>query len=163
MADFIKSDTELNSYMVFPRFLLETDINETAKIMYMVLLDRARISMTNSEWSDENGHVFIIYTIKKLAEKLKKSEMTVKASLSALEKAGLIVRMRQGSGKANRIYVKYQTDSILYHRQTENCLRDGQNSIPVTDRKLSTNKNKRIKINELNRIRRYECSEEESL
>lgn len=163
MADFIKSDTELNSYMVFPRFLLETDINETAKIMYMVLLDRARISMTNSEWSDENGHVFIIYTIKKLAEKLKKSEMTVKASLSALEKAGLIVRMRQGSGKANRIYVKYQTDSILYHRQTENCLRDGQNSFPVTDRILSTNKNKRIKINESNRIRRYECSEEESL
>lgn len=47
MTDFLTADTSLPSYMMFPRFLLDMEINETAKMLYMVLLDRARLSQKN--------------------------------------------------------------------------------------------------------------------
>ena len=43
MTDFLTADTNLPSYMMFPRFLLDMEINETAKMLYMILLDRARL------------------------------------------------------------------------------------------------------------------------
>ena len=68
MTDFLTADTSLPSYMMFPRFLLDMEINETAKMLYMILLDRARLSQKNEGWSDTNGHVFLYFTIEALAE-----------------------------------------------------------------------------------------------
>ena len=34
-------DTKLPPYLPYPRFLLEADIAQAAKLVYMVLLDRA--------------------------------------------------------------------------------------------------------------------------
>ena len=51
MTDFLTADTNLPSYMMFPRFLLDMEINETAKMLYMILLDRARLSQKNEGWS----------------------------------------------------------------------------------------------------------------
>lgn len=55
MTDFLTADTSLPSYMMFPRFLLDMEINETAKMLYMILLDRARLSQKNEGWSDTNS------------------------------------------------------------------------------------------------------------
>jgi hypothetical protein len=162
MAEFLKRDSDLMPYLVFPRFLLDSPLNETAKLLYMVLLDRARLSQANEGWTDHQGHVFLYFPIKALAQTLHKSEMTVKTGLAALEKEGLIVRERRGAGQANRIYVKYQTDRSLSPRQTESCPLDGKKTIPMTDRKQSTNKNYRAKINE-QKPRSYDCREDESL
>lgn len=131
MTDFLTADTSLPSYMMFPRFLLDMEINETAKMLYMILLDRARLSQKNEGWSDTNGHVFLYFTIEALAEVLHKSQMTVKTALAVLEKQELIFRKRQGPGQPNRIYVKLPKETIHY-----------------TDRKLSSNK-KEIKKNHL--------------
>ena len=138
MTDFLTADTSLPSYMMFPRFLLDMEINETAKMLYMILLDRARLSQKNEGWSDTNGHVFLYFTIEALAEVLHKSQMTVKTALAVLEKQELIFRKRQGPGHPNRIYVKIpketlsNTDRILSSRQTENCPIDRQDSFPET-------------------------------
>ena len=154
MTDFLTADTNLPSYMMFPRFLLDMKINETAKMLYIILLDRARLSQKNEGWSDIDGHVFIYFTIEALAEVLHKSQMTVKTALAVLEKQELIFRKRQGPGQPNRIYVKlpketiHYTDRFLSLRQTENCPIDRQDSFPDTDRKLSGNK-KEIKKNNL--------------
>ena len=127
MTEFLTPDTNLPPYMVFPRFLLDMELNETTKLLYMVLLDRARLSLKNEGWTDESGHVFLYFTIESMAEVLHKSQMTIKTSLAALEKQDLIIRKRQGAGHPNRIYMKFpekafcQTDSILSVRQTENC------------------------------------------
>ena len=131
MTDFLTADTNLPSYMIFPRFLLDMEINETAKMLYIILLDRARLSQKNEGWSDTDGHVFIYFTIEALAEVLHKSQMTVKTALAVLEKQELIFRKRQGPGQPNRIYVKLPKETIHY-----------------TDRKLSGNK-KEIKKNNL--------------
>ena len=150
MTHFLTQDSLIPPYMAFPRFLLEKDgLSETAKILYTILLDRARLSQKNDGWTDEQGHVFILFPIKNLSEVLHKSEMSIKTALTALEKENLIFRKRQGAGFPNRIYVKYppeymtQTDRNLSVRQTENCPTDRKKTVSVTDRKLSgSNKEK---------------------
>lgn len=47
MTDFLTADTNLPPYMMFPRFLLDVEINETAKMLYMILLDRTRLFQKN--------------------------------------------------------------------------------------------------------------------
>ena len=71
--------------------------------------------------------------------------------VGALEKCGLILRKRQGVGKANRIYVKLPVDRNLSARQTENCPSDGKKTVCHMERKLSGNKNKESKTNESKR------------
>lgn len=153
MTEFLTANTRLPPYMVFPRFLLDTELNETTKLLYMILLDRARLSLKNEGWTDTSGHVFIYFTIEAMAEVMHKSQMTIKTSLALLEKNELILRKRQGVGHPNRIYVKFpsgtfcHTDKFLSLTQTENCPFDRQNSISKTDKKLSTNKKEREKKN----------------
>lgn len=127
MTEFLTVDTSLPPYLIFPRFLLDMELNETTKLLYIILLDRARLSLRNEGWTDASGHVFLYFTIEAMANVLHKSQMTIKTSLAALESKGLILRKRQGAGHPNRIYVKFpkdafrETDRILSLRQTENC------------------------------------------
>ena len=146
------TDTTLPAYMAYPKFLLEMiDLSETAKLVYIVLFDRARVSQVKGGWADEHGNVFIYYPIRDLAEGVHKSEMSVKTALSSLEDHALILRKRQGVGKANRIYVKLPVDRNLSARQTENCPSDGKKTVCHMERKLSGNKNKESKTNESKR------------
>ena len=137
-------------YMFFPKFLLEERrISETAKILYCVLLDRARLSLKSEKWIEESGNAFVSFSLKELATVIGKSEMTVKSSLRALEGIDLIARKRRGGGLTNRIYVKIPPFT------------ERQNVIPLTERKpsppyISNNKDKDYK-------RIYECKEDESL
>lgn len=148
----LTKDTHLPPYMAYPRFLLTMDISETAKLVYILLLDRARLSMKN-DWVDDQGSVYQYYPIRELAEDCRKSEMTVKNALSDLQKHSLIRRQRQGGHSANKIYVRVPV------RQTISCPSEGQNSVPMTDRKLSASNNKRNN----KPIRNYDCEEGESL
>ena len=53
MTRFLTQDSPLAPYMAFPRVLLDKDgLNETAKILYTSLLDRARLSQKNDGWTD---------------------------------------------------------------------------------------------------------------
>ena len=141
MTQFLTSETSLPSFLAYPKFLLEmTGLSETAKVVYILLLDRAKVSQTHEGWADEQGLIFIYYPIKDLAETIHKSEMSVKTALFALEKHQLILRKRQGVGNANRIYVKLPVDRNLSVRQTENCPPDGKKTVCHTERKLSGSK-----------------------
>ena len=157
MTQFLTQDSLIPPYMAFPRFLLDKDgLSETAKILYTILLDRARLSQKNDGWTDEQGYVFILFPIKNLAEAMHKSEMSIKTALTALEKETLIVRKRQGAGFPNRIYVKYppeyltQTDRTLSVRQTENYPIDGKKTFSETDRKLSSSNKEKNNIKRTN-------------
>lgn len=99
-----------------------------AKILYVLLLDRARLSQKNEGWVDERGRAFIFFPIKDLAETMHKSEMSVKTALAVLEKTDLIFRKRQGPGLPNKIYVKVPPEYLV---QTD------RNPFPDTDRNLS--------------------------
>ena len=167
MTTFLTANSTLPPYMAFPSFLLDCDFSETTKLLYMVLLNRARLSQKNDGWIDKKGHVFSYFTFEDMAATLRKSQTTIKTSLSALEQVDLICRARQGTGNPNRIYVKVpadfstQTEEKLSVRQSENRPFDRQNSVRQTVRKLSPN-NKEKKNNDSVK-RHYECKEDESL
>lgn len=148
----LTKDTHLPPYMAYPKFLLTMDISETGKLVYILLLDRARLSMKNG-WVDDQGKVYLFYPIRELAEDCRKSEMTVKNALADLQSHGLIRRHRQGNRTANKIYIRVPVG------QTKNCPSDGQNSVLMSDRKLSPSNNKSNK----KPVRNYDCEEGESL
>ena len=163
---YLTARSSLPRYMAFPRFLMESGLNETAMLVYMLLLDRARLSMSNPRWIDANGFVFLQYPIRELAAAIRKSEMTVKTALAALEKRGFIQRQRCGNGKPNRIYVLIPADRNLSVPGKECCPPDGKKSVLPADRKLSANRINRVITNQQDngyRFRNYECGEEESL
>lgn len=144
MTEFLTVDTSLPPYLIFPRFLLDMELNETTKLLYMILLDRSRLSLRNEGWTDASGHVFLYFTIEAMANVLHKSQMTIKTSLAALESKGLILRKRQGAGHPNRIYVKFPKDAFR-----------------ETDRKLSGNKKERVRRTALpmETFRMYSCQQ----
>ena len=128
-SSYLTPSDKLPSYMAFPRFLLDSGLNETAMLLYMLLLDRARLSMLKPPWTDERGHVFLCYPIRELAGALHKSEMTVKSGLRSLEQRGLIVRKRRGTGQPNHIYVMLPKDSYPSVRAKENCPSQGKKAV----------------------------------
>ena len=150
MTQFLQRDSPIPLFFAYPKFLLTLDLSETTKMIYMLLLDRARLSMQNENWQDDQGRVFIHYTIRSLAETIRMSEMTVKNALKVLEQQGLIYRRRQGAGMPSRIYVKVRT---------ENCT-TGETVFDLqTDWKLSTNKNKNKNEKKYTRVYTYEEGE----
>lgn len=100
-VEFMTADTSLPLSMPLPEAVLRLPISSTAKIMYARTLD----AIITDGLEDVNGILFIRFPIMELSEVLSKSHMTVKRSLKELEEAGLIMRVRQGIGKPNKIYV----------------------------------------------------------
>ena len=81
-------------------------ISAEAKILYGLLLDRMSLSSRNG-WLDEEGRVYIIYTVEDIMDALGCATQKVAKLLAELEsKGGLIERKRQGLGRPNLIYVK---------------------------------------------------------
>lgn len=88
-----------------PTLPLELDLSQTAKMTYVLLLDRATLSQKNL-WIDERGFVFVIFTICSLAEQLGRSTVSVSSALKELDAAGLIERRRTRFSSPNHIFVK---------------------------------------------------------
>lgn len=85
-----------------PRFqTLSTD----AKTLYGILLDRMSLSVKNG-WLDEQGRVFIIFTIEDVKRALCCADNKATKLLRELEKFGLIERKRRGLGKPSLVCVK---------------------------------------------------------
>jgi hypothetical protein len=45
--EYMKESEQMLQYFQFPKFLLKLRISQTAKFLYMILYDRARISRKN--------------------------------------------------------------------------------------------------------------------
>ena len=157
MTQYLKCDSYIPPYMAYPRFLLDVDISETAKLVYMLMLDRARMSMKNKDWQDEMGRVFVLYTIPNLAKDIGKGETTVKKALNQLFKQGLILKQSLGPGQPNKIYVKIPAENSPTG-QAEKRLTGGAFFDPKAGRKVPPNNNKSNKY-----VRNYEPKEGVSL
>ena len=143
----MRKDSKLPPYLPYPRFLLDVDLTQTAKVLYAVLLDRANLSRANG-WTDEDGNIYIVFPLNKLADMVDKGPTTVKTALTELETAGLIERRRCGNGMPNRIYVKqpdsqeidFLMDRKPISRRSENRLSDSQKIDHQMAGKLAPNK-----------------------
>ena len=94
----------------------------------------------------EDGDVYVIYTIRQMANDLNRSERTVKAALAELENAGLITRIRQGWNRANHIFLQLPDEVQLSSRPEGNiCPMDGLESSPCMGQNLPTSKKEKKK------------------
>ena len=100
---FYGQQSDLFTFYRVPKVLFTNErfwnISADAKMLYGILLDRMSLSAKNG-WIDENGRVYIIFTIDEAKSALNCAEQKAIKLLSELEKkAGLIERKRQGLGK----------------------------------------------------------------
>ena len=80
-------------------------VSTDAKLLYGLLLDRMDLSV-KKRWLDEQGRVFLFYTIESIQADLCCCKEKACKLLRELERAGLIERKRQGRGNPSVIYVK---------------------------------------------------------
>lgn len=80
----MKLNTALPPFIPLPRFMLAGEYSINAKLLYGLLLNRTTLSQ-KSGWVSEDGNVYVIYTIKQMANDLDRSERTVKTALRELE------------------------------------------------------------------------------
>mgnify|MGYP000156969325 CR=1 FL=1 len=117
--EFMSADTVLPPCMPLPAAMLRLPISSTAKVMYARLLN----TTLTAGIEDSNGILFVRFPIMELAAALSRSPVTVKRSLKELEDAGLLLRVRQGFGEPNKIYVLIPRDA-----QKQGC---GRTAEPV--------------------------------
>jgi len=145
MSSYVKQDTELPLFYQFPDFLIRAPLGQTAKLVYMVLYDRMRLSKKNGWIKD--GHIYIVYPVADLAEALGRSLTTIKSALNELAGLNLIVRKAGGYGKANEIYVLIPEEGQFSDRgknipvvRAENSTDEGQKTDHAEVGKLTANK-----------------------
>lgn len=126
ICDYLTRDSQMPPYLIFSRLLFDTDLLPVSIFVYVLLLDRARLSLNRDGWTDKDGRAVIVYTIDDLAAVLHRSEKTIRLSLNALAEKGLIEKVHQGIGKADLIYVK------VPHENAESAQSVGGNKLPPT-------------------------------
>ena len=140
---FLTKGTKLTNYSVIPNDLHGGELSSTATILYSKLLNRSNLSITNGKL-DEQGRVYINYKLEDLAEEMGKSLTTIKENMRELVDAGLIEKKRMTKGRANMIYVKVPSSSIVGKSPvvcTENRLYKGKKTVSTWGGKLATNNN----------------------
>ena len=128
---------EKYTFYQMPKFLFSQELclSPSAKILYTLLLDREKISKTNSEsYTDSEGKVFVLFSYETAAKMLGCGHTSISAYLKELISAGLISKKRVQKGPS-RIYIT----EVLNSENTKS-------GIPKFDfsefRNLNTNNNK---------------------
>lgn len=106
---FYNKPCESFSFYRIPKVLFEEErfqkLSTSAKMLYSILLDRMSLSVKN-DWVDEQGRVFIVFTIEDVKRVLCCADNKATHLLRELETFGLIERKRRGLGKPSLVYVK---------------------------------------------------------
>ena len=98
---FFRIPKKLMTESCFKKMMLE------GKVLYGLMLDRLSLSRKN-HWVDDEGRLYIIYTVEQIMEDLNCCRPSAMNALNALDDKkgiGLIRRVRRGLGLPNIIYV----------------------------------------------------------
>ena len=146
-SDYYYGD-ESNQFSFFriPRQLITGErfkhISTDAKLLYGLLLDRMGLSEQNG-WYDENGRVYIYYTLREIQRNLNCGQDKAIKLLAELDHGcDLIDRVRQGQGRPTKIYVKKCSSRKVPSTPQENRSQDFGNS----DAQTSENQTSRLPI-----------------
>lgn len=122
----------------------KTTINNDAKVLYALLLDRMELSRKN-DWVDDDGTIFLMFKREDLADMLGICVTTVWRAFKQLKDVGLIAEKRQGLNKPNLIYIGKINYSTPENKQDKS---DDTSSLPsdseiLNDRSFN-NSNSRV-------------------
>lgn len=105
---FYANENEQYLFLQMPMMLIKDDrfkkLSGDDKILYSLLLNRTALSAKNG-WLDDEGRVYIIYTIDEIMNDLNCYQEKANKSMKALKEIGLIKTIRQGLTKPNLIYL----------------------------------------------------------
>ncbi|HEO0379668.1 TPA: replication initiator protein A [Streptococcus agalactiae] len=92
-------------------------LSSDAKLAYGALYNRCKLSISsfqkgNRDYVDENGAVFLIFTVTDLMLLLDKGKMKVTQIKKDLQEHGLLREVRQGLNKPNRLYLQLVDSSL---------------------------------------------------
>ena len=104
--EYIKAQTPLPAYFPYPKFLLQMSLSHTARLTYVLLLDRMTLSQKNG-WVDVQGRAYVLYPLAGLAADLQSSISSVTRALRELEAARLIERRSNGFSKPNQVFLSF--------------------------------------------------------
>ena len=136
---------EAESYTFYrvPKILFTEKVFDSlstdAKLLYGLLLDRMQLSL-KSGWVDDDGRVFIYYTVESIMEALTCGNKKAGALLAELDDKrgiGLVTRVRQGLGKPDRIYVHKCVFPEMSKRHVQTCQNDMSGNVIPTLQDLS--------------------------
>ena len=103
------SDVEMLTFYKLPKALFSDpryrSLSLSAKVLYSFMLERVSLSMKNS-WVDEDGNVYIYYSIDQIRSEFNVSKVTAIRRLDELEEADLLDRIQVEVGTPSRIYLK---------------------------------------------------------
>ena len=120
ISDYLKANMPLPQYLPYARFLLNTDLSHTAKLLYTLLLNRATLSQKNN-WVDEQGRIYVIYPLFNLAKYplLIIDDFGVeRGTESALEQIYNIIDSRYRSRKPLIVTTNLTLDEIRHPQDT---------------------------------------------
>ena len=126
--EYIRRGTKRPVFFPFPLFLMELPLSMTARVLYAIALNRAMLSQHNG-WTDEQGRVYILFPESEMCAVLHKGQTTVKTALRDLTKVGLIEKVQQPRGKANRLYVKVIPDTRAGKRKRRDYSYEGEDGL----------------------------------
>lgn len=119
-------EAEQYSYYRVPKILFTEPmfqkLSTDAKLLYGLFLDRMQLSIKNG-WIDENGRVFIYFTVENIMAAFlcgNKKAGQLLAELDDKHGIGLITRVRQGLGKPDKIFVRKCIRSEMSKRHANN-------------------------------------------
>lgn len=97
-------------FIRYPRAFISnpvfSDISIEARTLFAIFLDRFELSNLNSErFTDDNGEVFVVFTLREVCEKLGCSNTRAIRIFKELENKGLIKRKRENRTVPYRIYI----------------------------------------------------------
>lgn len=150
------NEAEQYSFYRIPKILFTDDrfkaVSVEAKVLYGLLLDRMALSIKNS-WLDEDGRVFIIYTISDVMETLCCAEQKANKLLGELDSTkgvGLIERKRRGLGKPNVIYVKnfiHKEEPGQPESQIKNCENHKSGDVKIAIQEMRKSQTNNTELN----------------
>ncbi|HFI0149761.1 TPA: replication initiator protein A [Streptococcus suis] len=91
--------------------LYARELSNDAKLAYGAFYNRCLLSIRSyhqgiQDYVDENGSVFMVYTVEELMEVLDKGKMTVHKIKKELQEIGLLREVSQGANRPNRLYLQ---------------------------------------------------------
>lgn len=100
------------------------ELSNDAKLAYGALYNRCLLSIHSykegkMDYVDENGSVFLIYTVDDLMDLLDKSKPTVLKVKKELVELGLLREVKQGANRANRLYLQNVEASLQEYEYYE--------------------------------------------
>lgn len=144
---FYGAQSDQYAFYRIPKMMIVEEVFEKlstdAKLLYGLLLDRVSLS-ASSGWFDDEGRVYIIYTLKRIQKDMHCSDKTATKLLRELEAWGLVERRSQGQGKPSLIYVKnflIPSEILRVQNRKKYDSRVGDITIPESEKLRPNNTN----------------------